>query len=61
MRRISTLRITGRELEIVQSHKVLGLTIQNNLKCMGQTHSILNRESFQTLAHSQKTLVRHSL
>ena len=37
-------------LEIVQSYKALGLTIQSNLK-----YSIYNYEGFQTLAYNQNT------
>ena len=35
------LTIAGRELEIDQSHKVLGLTIQNNLKWDEHIRSII--------------------
>ena len=39
------LTIAGRELEIVQSHKALGLTIQNNLKWDEHIRSIIAKGS----------------
>ena len=42
---LQPLEISGRELEIVQSHKALGLTIQNNLKWDEHIRSIIAKAS----------------
>ena len=39
------LTVAGRELEIVQSHKALGLTIQNNLKWDEHIRSMIAKGS----------------
>ena len=42
---LQPLEFSGRELEIVQSHKALGLTIQNNLKWDEHIRSIIAKAS----------------
>ena len=42
---LSLMLIDGHALEVVRSHKVLGLVIQNDLKCNERIESVVSKTS----------------